>query len=237
MPARRIFLGLLAVTVGVAIFLDRVGGIDEVLPILRRWWPLALVAVGLVNLVRFAPHPWGVLGPLLVILAGGLLLFVTLGRVQREDYPLIWPAALVLAGFVVALAGADWPDQHLPHQNEFRQFVWLRGQRVISRAPQFWRADVTVLLGSFELDLREAELYRQAVVNVNAIFGSVDVIVPPGITVQTRRPFLLDRFGVQAGAPPVDGSLLIVNLLGFFGTARAWHAATQPAHDATSEPT
>ena len=225
MPGRRVFLGLIAVTVGLTIFLDRVGGVDQVLPILRRWWPVLLILLGLGNLIRLPPRPWGVIGPVTIIAVGACLLLVTFGFVRRSDFPRIWPAALAVAGYVIALAGADWPDERLPYQNELRQFVFLRGKRVVSQAPEFWRADITVFFGSFVLDLRNAGLYRRVVVNVNAVFGSVDVIVGPGITITERRPFLLDRFGVESQQPNGRSNRLTINLLGIFAKARGWNAS------------
>ncbi len=219
MPVRRILLGLIAVTVGVAIFLDRVNGIEGILPMLRKWWPLLFIVFGLGNLIRFAPRPWGILGPLLVVAAGVVLLLVTFGRLGWDDYPRLWPAALVVGGFVLALAaGGDWPNRRLPYENQIRQFVWLRGKRLTSYATRFWRADVTVVLGAFELDLREAKVQDLAVVNVNVIFGSVDVIVAKEVTVQHRRPFLLDRFGLHAEVPPSTvQARLTISTLAFFG--------------------
>jgi hypothetical protein len=229
MSARRVLAGLIAVAVGTAVLLDRLGGTDPIVARLRTWWPLGLVVFGISRLIGLAQRPWSVLGPLAVIAGGlGLLLF-TFGVVSWEAYPLIWPWAVVLGGFVLALAGADWEEQRLPHQNELRQFVWLRGKRVVSKAPQFWRADVTVLFGTFELDLRAACLHEPAVVNVNAIFGSVDVIAPPGMKVRQRRPFLLDRVGVHTAVPETINDGLTINLLGFFASAAAHEAQEKPA--------
>jgi hypothetical protein len=228
MSARRVLVGLIAVAVGTAVLLDRLGGTEPIVAALRTWWPLGLVVFGIGRLVGLAQRPWSVLGPLAVIAGGlGLLLF-TFGVVSWDDYPLIWPWAVVLAGFVLALAGADWGEQRLPHQNELRQFVWLRGKRVVSRAPQFWRADITVLFGAFELDLRAACLHEPAVVNVNAVFGTVDVIAPPGMTVRRRRPFLLDRVGVHTAVPETIKDGLTINLLGFFASATAQEAQEKP---------
>ena len=73
------------------------------------------------------------------------------GHLDRPTTLGIWPAALIAAGFLVALAGADWPDHRIPYENEVRQFVWLRGKRLVSYSRRFWRADITVVLGSVEL--------------------------------------------------------------------------------------
>jgi hypothetical protein len=235
MPARRILVGLAAVTVGLAILLDRTGGVGQLLSDLSRWWPLVLVAFGLANLIRLVHRPWGVIGPLIAISAGIVLLLITFDYLNRRDYPLIWPAVLVLVGYGIALAGVDWSDRRLPDENEMRQFVWLRGKRVVSRATNFWRADITVLFGSFELDLRHADLYRKVTVNVNAVFGTVEVIVPPGVTVHQRRPFVLSLAGVEAGVPPPRTARLTVNLLALFGTATVAEATTkEPREDGIS---
>jgi hypothetical protein len=166
---------------------------------------------------------------LTVIVAGLALLLLTFHLVSWDAYPIVWPSVVVLAGFAIALAGADWNEQRLPHQNEVRQFVWLRGKRLVSRAPEFWRADITILFGAFELDLRAASLHEPAVVNVNAVFGTVDVIVPPGVKVHQRRPFLLDRVGIHTGVPETIKTELTINLLGLFASATAQEALEKPS--------
>jgi hypothetical protein len=229
MSARRVLVGLIAVAVGTAVLVDRLGGIDPIIMTLRMWWPLGLVVLGLGRLVGLARRRWSVLGPLMVIVGGLALLLLTFRLVSWDAYPIIWPSVVVLAGLVLALAGADWDEQRLPHQNELRQFVWLQGKRLVSRAPQFWRADVTILFGAFELDLRAASLHEPAVINVNAIFGTVDVIVPPGVEVHQRRPFLLDRVGIHTAVPETTKGGLTINLLGLFASATTQEALEKPS--------
>jgi hypothetical protein len=220
MPSRRIFLGLLAVAVGTAVFIDRIeirGGIADVA---RKWWPLLLIALGLKNLVRLLERPWMVIGPLGAILVGATLLLITLDHFDRPLYPLVWPAALILGGASLALAGADRMEPTLERRPELRQFVFLRGKRIVSKTDSFWRADVTVLFGSFELDLGYVRLHPRASVNVNAIFGSVDIVVNADVAVWERRPFVLSSRGLRPrGIPPKEAVRLTVSVLGFFGDA------------------
>ena len=49
---RRILTGLLIAVAGAVIFVDRVGGTGVLLSFVRHWWPLTLVAVGVLNLFR-----------------------------------------------------------------------------------------------------------------------------------------------------------------------------------------
>jgi hypothetical protein len=78
MAGRRILVGLLAVAVGSALFVDRLGGAQVVGEFLHRWWPLVLLALGLGNLIGFSSDRWAVGGPLVLIALGGVLLPFTL---------------------------------------------------------------------------------------------------------------------------------------------------------------
>jgi Domain of unknown function (DUF5668) len=235
MPSRRIFLGLLAVAVGTALLVDRLQDRSDVADLARRWWPLLLIVVGLKNLVQLVDRPWMLIGPIIAILAGAMLVLVTLDHLERALYPLAWPAALILAGTTLALAGADRREPPLEGRPELRQFVFLRGKRIVSEAEKFWRADITVVFGSLELDLRRAPLHPRASVNVNAIFGSVDVVVASGVAVWERRPFVLGSRGLSPrGVPPPEAIRLTVNVLGFFGDAATKHAVELATHRAAS---
>jgi hypothetical protein len=156
------------------------------------------------------------------MVAGVVLLLFTAGWVEHDFYPSLWPVAVILGGALVALIGTNWGDRQLPARNELRQFVWLRGKRLISHAPAFKRADITVLFGFFELDLREADLQPGAMVNVTAICGAVDVRVRSRITVRERHPFALGADGLvlQAERGP-QSSQLTINVLALFGRARS----------------
>jgi hypothetical protein len=119
----------------------------------------------------------------------------------------------------VALVGARW-DRDLAELSRFRQFVLLRPRWLVSRASLFKRADISVLLAYFELDLRGVHI-EKAVVNVTAICGRVDVLVDDHVVVREWRPFVLGRNGITLrtdDGPP--NAPLSINVLGVFGTAR-----------------
>jgi len=202
---------------------------------LERWWPLALVALGGVNLIRYSTHRWALTGPLLAMAAGVLILLSTIGSLTGPIYPLLWPAAMAVAGVTLALIGAPWEDPQLPYRRQLRQFICLRGKRLSSQASSFRRADVTVVLGAFELDLRSAELHPKATVNVNVLFGSLDILVGGDVTVWERHPFVLGGHGLQAGVPPLGSARLTVNVLGLFGRARVTKSGLrQPPEPSTA---
>ena len=218
MAGRRILIGLLAVALGSALFVDRLGGARVVGEFLHRWWPLVLLVLGLANLIGFSSDRWAVGGPLVLIALGGVLLPFSAGAVHVDIYPVVWPAGLAMAGAGLVLMGADWGHRDLSSRDQFRRFVLLRGSRVASTAASFRRASLTVMFGSFQLDLRRATLGAAAVINVTAVFGTVDVRIGRGLEVQTREPFVLDTRGLRTEPPSgFDGSDLTINVLGVFG--------------------
>jgi hypothetical protein len=158
------------------------------------------------------------LGPVIIIGLGFAILLMTLEFPEANLYPIAWPAALAIGGFIIILMGVDWSDKRLPYQNRVRQFAWLGAKELTSRAPAFQLADITALIGYFKLDLTQARLSRSTHVNVTAIFGSVDIIVPEGVRIYKRQPFLLDRFGLHMEEPPPtkpeEG--IIISVLGIF---------------------
>ncbi len=218
MSGKRILLGLVAVAFGSVLLTDRVGLAQ--LRSLARWWPLLIVALGLAHLLSFSDRPWVFVGPVITMLAGVTLLLFTAGSIESGLYPSLWPAAVILGGAFLALVGSEWGDPRLPTRNEIRQFIWLRGKRLVSHASAFKRADITVLFGYFEMDLTEAGLHSGANVNVTVICGAVDVRVHSRITVRERHPFVLGADGLvlQAERGP-QPSELTINVLALFGRA------------------
>jgi hypothetical protein len=223
MSARQITIGFGLAAYGALVLVDRTGGSGRTLALLDRWWPLGLVAVGLIGLLRLLEHPGSPLPPLLLIVAGQLLLLFRSHIDVRPVYSLLWPAALMLLGLVVALT-AGRPAVHRDLTNQFRQVVWRRTWHVGGSTDAFRHGEVTVLFSRFELDLREATLaFDGATIEVTAIFGHVRILVPDGWKVLELRPFILGREGLKTEDPPptrgqpTDKTVLSIRVLGFFG--------------------
>ncbi len=220
MQGRRILLGLAMASGGAAILANRYGGETDVVALIRRWWPLALIGLGIINLARLGKRRWALIGPALTIAVGTVILLVPTNLINRPRFPLLWPTAIVAAGVAIALAGADWTNHDLTIRSEVRRLVVLRGARIVSRAQPFWRATFTVVLGSLELHLEEAALHHSGcVVNLNIVAGSVEVRVPSSVRVHIRRPFLVTKEGRQpSDPPPALPPHLTISVLGLFAS-------------------
>lgn len=213
----RLWLGLLLVTLGVFGMLD-VLGVARWDATVGRWWPLAIVALGLVTMAverRVSTGPSVVAGIGLVLLAGRLGVF---------DSRLAFPLFLVVAGAAV-LAGAM--TSRSPRRSETARSVALfGGSDVKERSQHFKHADISAVFGGATLDLREAHIDDVATVDATAVFGGVDVIVPEGWRVALRGIPIFGGFEDKTtndSAAGTDAPTLQVNATSIFGAVTVAH--------------
>jgi hypothetical protein len=220
MSGKRIVAGLLLVAAGMYLLGERIGESAELLRLLRTWWPVLLVALGLINLARLIERPWAwaFIGPSLIIATGSLLLLYNLDKLDTQLYRELWPTVLVTLGTWVAVAGADWTGRS-DSDGEVRRLVWLRGDHIAVGAGPFIRATITVLFGAVRLDLREAQLREGdpgAFVDINALFGTVEILILEGVDIEERRAFVIGRGRLRTLSIPPLGADLTVSTLGLF---------------------
>jgi hypothetical protein len=232
------FLGLVAVAFGSVLFVERIGGTGEIAAIGRRYWPVLLLGLALANLVRLSDRGWAVLGPLLAAATGIVLLLFTLDVIEGSSYARVWPAALALVGVALVLVTAmPGAGEDRSARGDLRRLVWLRGERLRSIARPFWYARITVLVGAFTLDLRDAELHEGTAIHVNALFGTVEIQLDDSTAAMMQRPFVFGARGlVQGDAPREDDPQVTVSVLGLFGDARLQQRlATTPSQASSTQ--
>jgi predicted membrane protein len=208
----QVVLGLLVVGMGVLFLLDNLDILNFRHAI--GFWPLVFIVAGCAALFGNGPRSgnymggvliaigvlmilgrlgffyvsWGTLWPLVMIALGGLVLYRSLGpgRVAR-------PAAAAGAGVdnvvdIVAVLGGF--------------------ERRVS-APDFRGGEITAMMGGCALDLREASIVKEAVINVFTIWGGINIRVPPDWTVVLNGTPLMGGFSEKTATPP-DGSKRLV---------------------------
>jgi predicted membrane protein len=106
----KFIIGVCLVLMGVVLALDQVGVVQA--NHLLRFWPAALIIVGLVMLQRGERH--SALRALVLIVVGGWLLANTLGLVSLDLWEFIWPLLLVFIGARIMMgnrgSGPGTPD-------------------------------------------------------------------------------------------------------------------------------
>lgn len=187
----RMLIGLLVTLLGVLFLLDSLGVIDDAGDTIGAAWPVALVAVGAVQLVerrRLASGP-------LILIGVGLLLLGTTTGIARLDWSLLWPIAVVAVG-ISLLVRRGGPEGEPAAGGEGRlQVTALLGSRSLRPGREFDGGSLTALLGGVEVDLRDAALPEDgATLEVTAIMGGVTLMVPETWTVDERVMAILGGF-------------------------------------------
>jgi hypothetical protein len=199
----QLVMGLFIIAVGVLYTLENLGIAD--VHLYKRYWPLGLIAIGLTKLWRSREGSGGgAFGGFVVTLAGVWLLLEEVAdvRIQFAD---MWPLLLVCFGVYLVwqgvagrrrLGGADG-------NATVSAMAVLGGVARGNNSPAFRGGDLTAILGGCEVDLRQAAINGDAVIDVFALCGGIEIRVPDEWAVSSRVTPLLG--GVEDKTRPPQG--------------------------------
>jgi len=186
-PARpiapQLVMGLLIVVVGMLFTLENVGVIDahEYL----RYWPVGLIAVGLLKLWQGSG---AIFGGFIFVFVGVWLLLQAMGIVTVSLWNL-WPMLLVFAG-----ASMVWRGMHggsaeratADAHSTVSAMAVLAGINRGNTSKTFRGGDLTAVFGGCQIDLRQAAIEDEAVIDVFAMWGGIEIKVPENWSVSGR---------------------------------------------------
>ncbi|MBW8899923.1 MAG: hypothetical protein JF619_17820, partial [Massilia sp.] len=75
--------------------------------------------------------------------------------------------------------------------------------------PDFRGGEITAVMGGCALDLREASIVKEALLNVFTVWGGINIKVPPDWTVVLNGTPVMGGFAEKTVTPP-DGSKRLV---------------------------
>ncbi|MEI4271320.1 hypothetical protein TEK04_06260 [Klenkia sp. LSe6-5] len=211
----RAWVGLVLLALGVLWLLDAadVLGAGE---LLDRWWPAAVLLLAV--LAALADRRLA-LGPSVLAVLGALLLVDQLDLVDLGA--VLWRLLAVVAGGFLLARATGRPRRVVAGASDRSDVVAvLGGAETVVRSRPFRHATVSALLGGAVLDLREAEVQAGARVDALALFGGVDVVVPPGWRVTLSGLPVFGGFEDKTGAdgpPPPGAPVLDVHATALFG--------------------
>ena len=218
----RYLIGGILVILGALLLLSNAGvlplnlGLGGFWGFIGLWWPLILIAVGLIGLVsggfRFRIWPiillllgvgfllsargileWAYIWPALIVLAGLFILLRRRGRRERRRNDEISASIAVenspetAAAAVADHAAGDDADAAGDAGPWRRVYIFSGGEDKVAD-PNFAGGVAAAIFGGLDLDLRDAALAGgQANLEVTAIFGGVKLHLPPGWRVDLRN--------------------------------------------------
>ena len=174
----QMIIGLAIAAAGVLFTLDN-------LHVLRareylQFWPLVLVAIGLVHISQ-AKTAAGTVGGGIWVLVGMVMLGNRLGIVHANIWS-FWPLVLVLVGGRIVwqtfeTARAD--ERGLDSSATVSAIAVMGGFERRITSQEFRGGEITAFMGGGKLDLRDAlPAGGQAVINIFAMMGGFEILVP-----------------------------------------------------------
>lgn len=211
----QVIIGLFVIGIGILFLLDNMDIID-----FREafaFWPSVFILIGVIKLLdsqtpnsRFVGAAFIAVGTVLVLNRLGIVSFGV-----RQ----LWPLVLIGVGALViwkALASrrdidktAFGKDDDVTDSVVNITAVLGGFQRRVS-SQNFRGGEITAVMGGCELDLRGASIQGEAVLNVFAAMGGVELKVPTDWTVVLHGAPILGGFDEKTLAPPDGSKRLIV---------------------------
>lgn len=209
----QLVVGLIIVAVGVILTLDNLDLLYA--RDFLRYWPALLVVYGAVRLLdpscnRFWSAFW--------IVAGGVLL---LDRLDVIDFRLHdwWPVVLIAVGGSVLwgslrrgpgrtaiLSGSEGVDA----DSVVNLTAIMGGFERRNGSKDFRGGRITAIMGGCELDLRQADIREEAVLDVFTVWGGISLKVPESWTVRMEGVPVMGGFSDETRPPQSASKRLII---------------------------
>lgn len=214
--------GVLLVAVGTILLLDRM----EILAV-REWlrfWPLALVAIGLGQLIQSRGFIGRVSGGILVA-AGVLFQLDQLGDIRFHLHD-AWPLLIIALGLLLAWKAIE--QSRGGYQSDgapvsvLKQWAVFGGVELAVTAQDFQGGELLALFGGCEIDLSKASMQgNQVIIEANAMFGGVELRVPESWDVVLHGTPVFGGYEDHTRHPKVEGAenvqRLIIRGVAMFG--------------------
>lgn len=214
----QVILGLLVVGLGVLFLLDNLDIVEFRHAI--GFWPLVFIIGGSMILFGNAPRSGSYVGAVLV--AVGVLMTVSRMGFFYIRWDTLWPLALIALGGLVLYRSVGpgrvdrvsldkGPDGAAAGADDVVDIVAVLGgfeRRVGSK--DFRGGEITAIMGGCMLDLRDAAIVKEAVINVFTIWGGINIKVPPDWTVVLNGTPVMGGFTEKTATPPDNGRRLVI---------------------------
>jgi hypothetical protein len=209
-----IVFAVLMIAAGVFLFLDNIGlfHFHDV----WRFWPVALIAIGVAKLAD-CHGLGGRLWALMLIVVGASFLLNNLG-IWHVGWNLIWPLGLIGFGLLLlvhalehhnhpasaytvpgsTLSGSNPSTSTAPNpgpsdmsspENTLREWVTFGGVKRRLDTQNFLGGEAVAVFGGIEIDLRRANIAsgtKDVMIDANSTFGGIEIRVPDNWRVITR---------------------------------------------------
>lgn len=191
---KNILWGIVLVIIGGLLGCRAAGLIEFDTIFFDGWWTLFIIIPCAICAITEKGHR---VGNLIGLLVGVLLLLACQDII---DFSLLWkllvPAIIVIIGLSLIFKNAFNKQLNTEIKNlsgkidDAEISAIFSGQNVDMKGEKFTGKKLSAVFGGLKLDLREAIIKEDAVIDASAVFGGIDILVPENVNVKVKSSAL-----------------------------------------------
>ncbi|MDF1616466.1 LiaF transmembrane domain-containing protein [Petrocella sp. FN5] len=218
---KRTVIGILILSVGLLALAGSLGYV-KIDGLVRTFWPILLIAIGLINLVE---QPKNFVFSGIMAIVGTIFLLRNLGFEYFEHlrfWDLIWPLVIILLGLWILTSKGPRGmfGRNQVSEDMVENVVLFSGAETINLSQNFKGGNIFAMFGGVDLDLRGAKIIEvPAKMDIFVAFGGVDIKVPEEWKVMVTGIPLFGGWGnkTRLSKDPNREIDLVINGFALFG--------------------
>lgn len=217
-----LFIPVLLIILGLGWLIGN-AGVWDFGSVFASWWPILFIIGGLLGLQS---NPRQFTAPFIFIALGIFLILTNLDYLPGNFWSYFWPAVIIFVGISMLSKRSGNPmgvSGVEDSNNSVRVFSMFSGQERRMRSEAFSSGEATVVFGGATIDLREAKFSKSAEINVTALFGGVEILVPKSVTVVTKGIPIFGGFEDKTQPDPEAQNTLKITGTAIFGGVSIEH--------------
>ncbi|WP_058485046.1 LiaF transmembrane domain-containing protein [Defluviitalea phaphyphila] len=177
------FFGVILIILGIAFLLDELK-IIEFGNLIGTYWPIILIIIGLVNILKKDSILSGI-----ILVFIGILFQMKILNIFYDIWDIFWPILLIIIGINIIFSNKFKLQKSIYNENSnstksrfediIDYFTIFSGLDTKSNSQNFKGGSAIALFGGMNIDLREAKIIEERVfLDLKAIFGGIEIKVP-----------------------------------------------------------
>ena len=187
------------------------------------WWTLFIIVPCFIGLIT-KPSEW--LGHLIGILVGVCLLLACQNVIGFDMlWKLLLPGIVILIGLSIIFKNicSQKFDKAVAKLNDKfnkddESGAVFGGVNINMSGKEFKGKNLNAIFGGLKLDLREAKIKEDVIINATAVFGGIEIYVPDNVAVETKsNSFFGGVSNKKKDAPKTKAPTVYVSGMALFG--------------------